>query len=180
MISDHRIPADQVRLSPVETAATPAFRASIRPESSRTPRSFVTEALYGLPGEFCDEDEVLVEMENGAVVQFGCGAISRRGSTGRDAVRARPAGVVPARPGPRPRESGTPPASTPRAPTPGPRASSMADRAENPASRRVTVVMVTGPCSFRSADCSASGLEPSRTNADLTISQDVLMTRRRT
>jgi hypothetical protein len=82
VISDHRIPADQVRLSPVETAATPAFRASIRPESSRTPRSFVTEALYGLPGEFCDEDEVLVEMENGAVVQFGCGAISRRGSTG--------------------------------------------------------------------------------------------------
>ena len=53
-------------------------------------------------------------------------------------------------------------------------------RAEKLASSSVTVVMVTSPRSMRSAHSSAAGLEPSRTSADLSISEDVLMTRRRT
>ena len=58
------------------------------------------------------------------------------------------------------------------------RDNSAADRAENPASRRVTVLMATSPRSTRSAHLDIWA-DPSRTRADLSISQDI-MSRHRT
>ncbi len=47
---------------------------------------------------------------------------------------------------------------------------SSADRAEKPTSKTVTVATRTSPRSIRESQVEASALEPSRTNADLSIS----------